>query len=418
MNTRTLILFLLISTHCFSQTDTSQIIIPGRKNSIQQQQKPYVILISSDGFRYDYATKHNATNLLALSKTGIRAKSMRPSFPSLTFPNHYSIVTGLYPSHSGVVGNYYFDRVRNARYGMSDRNAVMDGERYGGLPLWVAAEQQQMLSASFYWVGSEADIQNIFPTYYYRYNEKISIERRIQIVVHWLQLPDDVRPHLITFYMPETDHNGHDYGPDAVQTKEAVRFVDKAMKDLHDAVRATGLPVNFIFLADHGMSSVDTANPIIIKTPIDSTKFTQISGGQIFQFYAKDKNDIRPLYEELKNERNRYSVYLKKDMPRRFRYRPKDDYHNRIGDIIILPDWPYVLKYSDRKIKPGAHGYDPFKVKEMHAVFYAWGPAFKQGIEVKTFNNIHVYRVITNILGLSINKDVDADNRLSRKILR
>ena len=418
MKTCLTILCLVITSISYSQVDTTQKIISGRKNSVVQQQKPYVILISSDGFRYDYARKYNAQNLLELSKNGVRAKSMQPSFPSLTFPNHYTVVTGLYPSHSGLVGNGFYDRSTSERYSMYDSNSVTNGSKYGGIPLWVLAEEQQMLSASFYWVGSEAPIRNTRPTYYYRYNEKISIEKRIQIVIDWLRLPEDVRPHMITFYMPETDHVGHDYGPDAPQTKEAVLFVDKAIKDLTDAVQATGLPVNFIFLADHGMSNVNTAKPVILSAEIDSTKYVKIPGSQLYQIYAIDKKNVDPLYRVLKNGQNGYKVYLKKDMPRRFKYRHKDDVYNRIGDIVILPDWPNVIKFSDRKIKPGAHGYDPYKIKEMHSVFYAWGPAFRKGVEVNTFNAIHVYPLITEILGLNVTQKIDGRKILARKMLK
>ena len=185
-----------------AQPDTTQQVVSGRRNSAAQQHKPYLILISVDGFRNDYPEKFNAVHLKQLSAAGVRADYMIPSFPSLTFPNHYTIVTGMYPSHHGLVSNSFFDRERMQRYGMRDVAKVLDGYYYGGTPLWVLAEQQQMLSASFYWVGSEADIQNTRPTYYYRYNEAIPIDRRIQSVVNWLQLPEDQRPHLIAFYFP------------------------------------------------------------------------------------------------------------------------------------------------------------------------------------------------------------------------
>src|SRR5574338_438511 len=147
--------------------DTTQKIISGRINSPEQQLKPYVILISADGFRYDYADKYEAKNLLQLSSEGVRAESMIPSYPSLTFPNHYTIVTGLYPSHHGLVNNFFYDRNRKAFYSMRNPKTVKDGTWYGGTPLWVLAEQQQMLTASFYWVGSEADIKGVLSTYYY-----------------------------------------------------------------------------------------------------------------------------------------------------------------------------------------------------------------------------------------------------------
>ena len=161
-----LILWTISSFLTWSQNvpDTTQKIISGRTNSQEQQQKPYVILISADGFRYDYAQKYGATNLLQLSNEGVRAESMISSYPSLTFPNHYTLVTGLYPSHHGIVNNYFYDRNRHAFYSMRNSKAVKDGSWYGGTPLWVLAEQQHMLTASFYWVGSEADSKGGGPT--------------------------------------------------------------------------------------------------------------------------------------------------------------------------------------------------------------------------------------------------------------
>ncbi len=165
------ILAILFSTILFAQ-DTTEQIMPGRKNSTVQQQKPYVILISADGFRHDFAEKYQATNLLQRRKKGATAAYMSPSFPSLTFPNHYTIVTGLYPAHHGLVDNSFWDLSRKQNYSMSDKSMVADPYWYGGTPLWVLAEQQQMVAASFYWVASESPIQNLPPTYHYFYNEK------------------------------------------------------------------------------------------------------------------------------------------------------------------------------------------------------------------------------------------------------
>ncbi|MGZ8544803.1 MAG: alkaline phosphatase family protein, partial [Flavisolibacter sp.] len=178
-----------------AQTDTIQKIIKGRTNSTGQQAKPYVIMISADGFRFDYPELHQARCLLSIQKKGVRADYMMPAYPTLTFPNHYTLVTGMYPSHHGLVDNHFFDPSFQEKYGMSNKKQVMDQRWYGGYPLWVLAEQQKMLSASFYWVGTEAPIQGIQPTYYFNYNEKIPISRRIQTVVDWLQLPAEQRPH-------------------------------------------------------------------------------------------------------------------------------------------------------------------------------------------------------------------------------
>jgi predicted AlkP superfamily pyrophosphatase or phosphodiesterase len=402
----------------FAQPDTTQKIISGRSNSPEQQKKSYVILISVDGFRYDYAEKYNATTILDLSSKGIKANSMIPSYPSLTFPNHYSIVTGMYPSHHGLVSNYFYDPSRKESYSMRNAATVKDGSWYGGVPLWVLAEQQQMLTASFYWVGSEADIQGIRPTYHYAYNEAIPIERRIQIVVDWLNLPAEKRPHLITFYFPEVDHDGHSYGPDSPKTAETVRWLDSSIKKLTDAVKTTGLPVNYILVSDHGMTNIDVENTLSMPSAVDTSKFIIPRGSELVVLYAKDKKDILPTYQELKKHENGFKVYFKSEMSKQLHYGDEDDKMNRMGDILLIPDWPKVFHFSSRKPNPGAHGYDPYKLKDMHASFFAWGPIFKNGITVSAFENVNVFPVITKILGLNYAHTIDGTKKLAEKILK
>jgi predicted AlkP superfamily pyrophosphatase or phosphodiesterase len=414
-------LFIVLAV-CFctgwSQPDTIQKIIEGRKNSLLQQKKPYVILISSDGFRYDYAEKYKANTLLKLSDQGIRAEAMIPSFPSLTFPNHYTLVTGMYPSHHGLANNYFYSTQRGESYSMHNVRTVRDGSWYGGTPLWVLAEQQHMLSASFYWVGSEADIKGIHPTYYYAYSDSIPIDRRIRVVVNWLKLPPEQRPHFITFYFSRTDHDGHTYGPNSPETAEAVRWIDTCIQKLTAAVKATGLPVNFIFVADHGMTPVDTDHGIPLPSAIDTSLFIIPRGAELLELYAKDKKDILPTYNKLKEQEQGFTAYLKSSMPAHLHYGEKDDSHHVIGDILLLPSWPQVFNFSVRKPNPGAHGFDPSRVKDMYTVFYAWGPNFKSRLRIPAFNNVDVFPVVTRILGLSYSEKIDGSAKLARLIVK
>lgn len=380
--------------------DTTQQIIPGRSNSQLQEQKPYVILISADGFRADLAEKYHATNLLRLRAQGVAAAYMQSSYPSLTFPNHYTIVTGLYPSHHGLVDNSFYDGSRQEQYGMNNKKMVADSSWYGGTPLWVLAEQQHMLSASFYWVASESNIQGKKPTYYYNYNDKISIDSRIQTVKHWLQLPEAQRPHLITFYFPEVDHQEHTYGPDSKEAEEAVHFVDESIGKMVAAIDSLHLPVNFVFVSDHGMTKVDNDKAIPLPAAIDTTKFRVPYGDALLHLYAKDPSAIQPTYEALKKEAVNFDVYLATNLPDRWHYSKKDDRYNRIGDIILVPHLPGFFNIGSKPNKnPGKHGFDP-AIPDMHASFYAWGPAFKQHLMIDGFENIHVYPLIAKILGL------------------
>ena len=410
---------LFITFLATAQNDTTQKVIAGRKNSAGQQNKPYVILISADGFRYDYAEKYHAEHLLELAALGVKAAAMEPSFPSVTFPNHYTIVTGLYPSHHGLVDNSFLDPARKQFYSMSDKAKVADGTWYGGTPLWVLAEQQQMLSASFYWVASEATIQSQISTYYYIYNDKISIHNRIQAVVNWLNLPAGKRPHFITFYFPQVDHAGHVFGPDAPETKKEVLFVDSAVNELNKAVKATGLNVDFIFVADHGMTKIDKDNSIAKPAIIDTSRFIISGDGVMVHLYAKDPKYIKDTYEQLKKEASGYQVYLTENMPEYLHYSKADDRFNRIGDILLIPDWPRVFNiYNRSKLNTGTHGYDPAVVKEMLATFYAWGPDFKSHLEIPVFKNVEIYPVVTTILGLNYTEKIDGTKKLAKKILK
>lgn len=421
MKRHLLLLFcFLYSFTAFCQVDTTQQVVAGRENSTEQQNKPYVILISADGFRYDYAKMYHAQHLLDLAASGVQAESMQPSFPSVTFPNHYTIVTGLYPSHEGLVGNSFYDVKTKGFFSYHAKNASDEKWYDGGTPLWVLAEQQKMLSASFYWVGSEAPIHGVRPTYWYKYNEKIGIHDRIQTVVNWLNLPPAKRPHLITFYLPQADHEGHKYGPNSPQVADAVHFIDSAVYELTKAVKTTGLDVNYIFLADHGMTKPDIDNPIPRPAGIDTSKFVVSGDGLLVELYAKDPQYIQSTYQQLVSGMTPdYAVYLKAEVPAKLHYGATDDWQNRIGDILLIPNWPKVFNLNGNKFNTiGWHGYDPTVVKEMHATFYAWGPAFKTGLTIPTFENVNVFPIITDILGLNNANKVDGTQKVAGEVLK
>lgn len=411
------ILMLLCAAYSYGQDDTTQIVVEGRRNSLAQEKKPYVIMISADGFRYDYAKKFNAVHLQQLAGSGIKADAMFPSFPSVTFPNHYTMVTGLYPSHHGLVNNGFYDRKLNAFYSYHGKT-VNEPQWYGGTPLWVLAEQQHMLTASFYWVGSEAPIKGCYPTYRFKYNEKINIHNRIQVVTDWLRLPAERRPHLITFYFPEVDHAGHKYGPNAEETRRQVLFIDSAVNELNKAVKKTGLKVSYVFVSDHGMTSVDTENPINMPAAIDTNKFIISGDGILVELYAHHKSDIQSTYNNLRTEAKDYKVYLRSEVPAYLHYGAADDWHDRIGDILLIPDYPKVFQLNAKhKINLGWHGYDPHAVRDMMATFYAWGPAFKSHKQIKPFENVNIYPIVTQILGLKYTERIDGKNILAKQVL-
>lgn len=410
-----IICMLLLVHHVFAQ-DIIQQIVPGRVNAAAQMDKPYIILISADGFRHDLADKYDARFLKQMREEGVQAKGMQPSYPSLTFPNHYAIITGLYPAHHGLVDNYFYDRHKQAYYKVGNNKAVRDSSWYGGEPLWVRAEKQGMLTASYYWVGSESHIDGVPPTYYYKYTEAIPIDRRIQTVKDWLSLPDSVKPHFITFYFPEVDHMEHLYGVDSKQAASAVHFVDSSLHALYTACNQTGLPINYVFVSDHGFANLDT-DKTIQPPALDSNQYIMTGGSALVHIYAKQPQNtkqLRPLYQQLKANARHYSVYQTNKTPKSWHYRKRDDLYGRIGEILLVPDPPYSFYFGGRKML-GAHGFDN-RLPDMQATFYAWGPAFKKHMTIDNFPNVDVYPLLAHLLGLSITKREQSklDGRLKK----
>jgi predicted AlkP superfamily pyrophosphatase or phosphodiesterase len=407
----------LFTAHLFGQDTTEQINLY-TKNDPSNYKKPYVILISADGFRADFTEKYDARFLQSIQQVGVRAKYMQPLYPSVTFPNHYTIVTGLYPSHHGLVDNTYIDKATNKQYSMSNKQMVSEGKWYGGTPLWVLAEQQKMLSASFFWVASEADIQGIKPTYHYIYNEKTKIETRIQAVKNWLMLPEDRRPHMITFYFPEVDHDAHTYGPEDPRVKPSVQFVDNSIRALQAALAPLNLPINYIFVSDHGMTTVDVDNTIGLPAAVDKNYFNVPWSDALLHLYAKDSSKIESTYQALKKETN-FTTYKLDETPAHWHYKKADDWHNRLGDLILVPNTIHqVFNLGTRKPTPGKHGFDNKEV-DMRASFMAWGPAFKKGMLIDGFENVHVYPLVAKILGLQVDEQkIDGRLKVLEPILK
>ncbi len=260
-----------------AQDVTPVIHVQNPPNLLAQQSKHYVVLVSLDGFRYDYAHEYGAPHLDEMARDGASTPTgMLPSYPSVTFPNHYTLVTGLRPEHHGIVAMEFYDPLRKESYAFNNNKENSDGTWYQGTPLWVLAEQQGMRSACFFWPGSEAAIDGVRPSFYLHFDESVGDEIRIDQVIAWLKLPPEQRPHFITLYYPNTDHAGHKYGPDAPETRDAVHQVDKMIGILREKLKATGLPVDLIVTADHGMVKVDT--PPVVLGPVRRPQSLQDRG--------------------------------------------------------------------------------------------------------------------------------------------
>ncbi|MCX8525923.1 ectonucleotide pyrophosphatase/phosphodiesterase [Chryseobacterium formosus] len=419
-----LLLLIFSLTTIFAQTtkiDTAQIIIPNRFNDAEAMQKPYVIMISTDGFRYDYAKKYNAENLLKYSSHGVQAKEMIPSYPSITFPNHWTLVTGLYPSHHGLIDNFFYDYKLKKNYAMNKKEIVEDGTWYGGTPLWALAEKQNIISASLQWVGSGSDAGGKRPTYYYPYHEKFSPSEKVNKVINWLKLPENKRPHFISLYFPEVDGSGHHFGPDTKETEKAVHLVDNAIGELVQKVNDLGLKnVNFIFVSDHGMIKVDGGNPLDFpEILLDKNRFDLYNSQTLLRVYVKNSDEVKKVYKELKaNKTDDYEVYLDKKLPKYLHFGTKDDKYNRIGQILLIPKAPKIFLEKGGKTSIGKHGYNPRIVPEMKATFLAWGSEFKDNLVIDEFENINVYPMVAEILGLKITEPIDGKLKVLKKTLK
>jgi alkaline phosphatase D len=369
-------------------------------NSAEAQKQHYVVLVSLDGFRWDYAKRDGATHLLALGKKGVWApEGMLPSYPSLTFPNHFTIVTGLYPEHHGLVANSFYDETKQARYGISDAKAVTDGSWYSGTPLWSLAESQGMRTACFFWPGSEAKIAGFQPTYYLKFDDKIDDTARIQQVLAWLRLPAADRPHFITLYYSEPDHEGHEFGPDAPETKAAVVKVDGLIGKLKTGLDATGLPIDLVVVSDHGMVKVE-GGWITLDQFADLTGFDTV--GTLL--YGKTEEDRVRVYNRLKQASPQFVAYRRKDVPAALNY----SQNPREGDPVVIATGPYAIRAHgppegtpDKAPIPGMHGFDPRKMPPMKASFFAAGPDIVEGKTVAPFENVNLYPWLAHLLGLT-----------------
>ena len=417
------ILFLLTFTFSFSQNkiDTAQVVVSNRINSEEAKSKPYVIMISTDGFRYDYAKKYNAVNLLKYSGQGVQAKAMIPSYPSITFPNHWSLITGLYPAHHGLVDNFFYDYQLKKNYAMNKKDIVEDGSWYGGVPLWALAEKQGMISASMQWVGSGSEAGGKRPTYYYPYHEKFTPSEKIDKVINWLKLPENQRPHFISMYFPEVDGAGHHFGPEAKETETAVQLVDAAIGNLVEKVNQLGLKnVNFIFVSDHGMIQVDGGNPLEIPAVLlDKTRFDFYNSQTLLRVYVKNPDEVKSVFKELKaSKTDDYEVYLDKKLPKYLHFATGDDRYHRIGQILLIPKASKVFLEKNQKTSSGKHGYDPKLVPEMKATFFAWGSAFKNNLIIDEFSNVNVYPLVAEILGLKPENKIDGKLKVLKETLK
>jgi len=380
----------------------------------RQAQTPIVVMLSLDGFRADYLDMfpEQSRNLRRLAEGGLKSTGLIPGFPSSTFPNHYSIVTGLYPGHHGIIGNGFYDRSRNARYRLGDRKAVEDGTWYGGEPLWVAVEKAGMRAASYFWVGSEADVQGTRPSYYKTYDGSVANAKRVDQVLDWLLLPIGERPNLVTLYFSTVDSAGHRYGPDSAKVQQAVARVDKQVGRLVKGLADIDHPIYLIVSSDHGMQQVDADQIVFLADVIDLGRWRGahqiIPGGAYAFFYSEDTELIKQTADAL-GRVDGLTVLRPAQFPDVLNFPQRGP---RIPDLIAVVDAPkYIGFHKDGGRKPpqGAHGYLAATTPTMKGIFFATGPNIAPSTQVPDVDNVHIYPLVLNLLGIQASGEIDGD---------
>ena len=380
-----------------------------------------LLLISLDGFRWDYCDAHPGAspNLRRLIQNGVSAKGLVPVFPSNTFPNHYTLVTGLYPSEHGMINNSFFDPELGAFFRYLSPVNVSESRWWGGEPIWVTAVKQGRKAATAFWIGSEAEIGGVRPTFWRRYDPKLTFEARLEEIGGWLKLPAAGRPELFVVYLGDTNDAGHNFGPESPEIVEAIQLVDAQVGHLLARFAAQSLTPNVIVVSDHGMVAVDRNRVAILEDYLDRKEVQVEAEGSVV--------GLRPLTGDVSTLLAAASriphakAYAVADLPPHLKLRDNP----RLSPVWVLPEEgaqvatkAAIDRHRTRKtgFLPGDHGYDP-ALPSMHGVFIAHGPDFNRGVSIPATENIHVYNLLCAALRITAAPN-SGDQRLVHAVLR
>lgn len=381
--------------------------------------QPHVVLVSFDGFRNDYATRHPTPNLNKLGARGAVAKALIPPFPPMTFSSHYTLVTGVRPEVHGIVDNAFYDPERDEGYQFSVN--ASEGKWYKSPPIWVTAAHQGVRTASYAWPGSEAEINGIRPFIWRKYAQKGTNDQQIEQAVEWLRLPDAERPRLVILYFNDADTTGHHHGPDSPQLQSAVAELDRVVGRLQESLQKLPLRINLVVVSDHGMRRVE--GRVALRDYTDITRLRAIqAGASIVHLYTPDAELREKVYRDLKGRSKDFDVHRRAETPSRWRY----SQNPRIGDLLVVATGTKMLDARSLETagavqmpsNKGAHGFDPDRFPEMKGIFVAAGPNIRPGRELGSFEAIHVYPLIARILGITKAPNIDGKDSVLRDIYR
>ncbi len=379
----------------------------------EEERKP-LLLVGIDGLKWSYLDTYESSlpNLNYIAEQGVVAESLKPVFPSHTFPNMYSIATGLYPENHGLVANNMYDEERGERFSISNNEAHADPEWFEGEPIWVTAEEQGLVAKTFFWVGSEAPFGSIRPSEYVAYDSGISHNDRTDQVIEWLS--DDDPADFATLYFASPDGVGHEHGTDSQSLSNTLGRVDEQISRLINGLDDEGLwpdDINILFVSDHGMTNLDEDKMVFLDDIIDLRDVHVIDWTPVAMI-EPDDGKADEIYEELASapQAEYYEVYRKEEIPERYRLGG----HERVPEIIVVADMPYTLTsrsyYDDRGKPSGGHGFDP-EHRDMHGFFVGHGPDLPESTETDTLHIVDLYSLMTHLLALD---PADHDGSLER----
>ena len=369
--------------------------------------RPHVVLVSFDGFHPGYLDRFDTPHFDRLAARGMRAAGLVSVFPSLTFPGHYSIATGLHPEAHGIVGNRFFDPVRGAEFSYRRSEDAQDGSWWGGEPIWVTAETQGLVSAAFFFPGTEADIGGVRPSHWRPYDGRVPNRERIEQVVAWLALPPAERPHLITLYFSLVDGAGHRLGPDHPDMRRSVESADGLLGTLMAGLDT--LPhaerVALVVVSDHGMAAPDPDRTTVLPPVAELAGVRIVAAGPALGLHVGDPERARALRDRLNTRLAHARAYLREELPEHLHAGGNP----RLGDVLVMPTGLGMVQLApDDRPPAGMHGWDP-TLPEMHGIFLASGPGITAGAALPAVNAVDVYPLLAHLLGLTQPPDVAGD---------
>jgi predicted AlkP superfamily pyrophosphatase or phosphodiesterase len=412
-----ILVLVLVATACTAQqTQSAGAVVQDR----------HLLMVSFDGFRNDYAERWSLPNFMRMAAEGSRAAALLPAYPSKTFPNHYSLVTGLYPGNHGIVDNSFHNRSTGTDYAISKREEVGDARHYGGTPLWQHLQAAGISTASYFWVGSEAPVGGSYPDHWQIYDSNVANEERITQVLDWLALPAAERPRFITLYFSDVDSAAHDTGPLSEASRAAALDADRLLGLIMDGLAALPHPVALVVVSDHGMYPVVHTEDSYI--PLDTLQLprsgVRLAMGQTqVQLYADDKAQVAALYAELKPLEAGFQVLRRTETPPHWHYGT----HDNNGDLLLVADLgkTFVFSYEQefKRVRAargdsiGVHGYDARDTPELHAIFQAWGGGLPAGMKLPALETIDVFPFISRYFGVAVPDGIDGDGSVLQPLL-